>query len=95
MNDYQAAVAEIQEEIDIMQFIIQMRIKLAHIELLSDCLQESAEKEQLPPGWVASFFDFIIIAACTSRYRGVVAERDMLGIALNTLQFGISPQRAF
>ena len=59
MNDYQAAVAEIQGEIDVMQFIIQMRIKLAHIELLSDCLQESAEQEQLPLGWVAMIADTI------------------------------------
>jgi hypothetical protein len=59
VNDYQSAVAEVQEGIDIMQFVIQMRIKLAHIELLSDCLQESAEKEQLPAGWVAMIADTI------------------------------------
>ncbi|MEH6475174.1 MAG: TetR/AcrR family transcriptional regulator [Sneathiella sp.] len=72
---------------------------LKQLEIIEEIVIEAQEcgeiRQELPPGWVASFFDFIIIAACTSRYRGVVAERDMLGIALNTLQFGISPQRAF
>ena len=70
--------------------------QLGIIEEIVIAAQECGEiRKELPPGWVASFSDFIIIAASTSRYRGIVAERDMLGIALDTLQFGISPQRAF
>ncbi|OUR78088.1 hypothetical protein A9Q83_08860 [Alphaproteobacteria bacterium 46_93_T64] len=70
--------------------------QLEIIEKLVIAAQENGDiRNDLPSGWVASFFDFIIIAACTSRFRGIVAERDMLSIALNTLQFGISPQKAF
>ena len=49
-----------QREIDRSQFVIQIRIKLAHIELLSDCIRESAEQEELPPAWVATMADTIL-----------------------------------
>lgn len=59
MTEFESAVQDAQREIDRSQFVIQMRIKLAHIELLSDCIRESAEKEQLPPAWVATMTDTI------------------------------------
>lgn len=70
--------------------------QLAMVEKFVIAAQETGDiRRDLPSGWVASFFDFLIIAASTSRTRGVVAERDMLNIVLNTLQYGISPQKAF
>lgn len=64
-------------------------------KLVRDAQEQGHIRQDLPAGWVASFFDFLIIAAGTSRYRGVIAERDMLKLVWDTFQYGISPRRAF
>ncbi len=70
--------------------------QLDKVEQLVVKAQERGEvKAHLPSGWVASFFDYIIITAANTRYRGVVAERDALQIAWHTFMYGVAPQKAF
>ena len=64
-------------------------------KLVRDAQEQGDIRQNLPAGWVASFFDFLIIAASMSRYRGVIAERDMLKIVWDTFQYGVSPRRVF
>lgn len=70
--------------------------QLEKVEKLVIEAQERGDvKAHLPSGWVASFFDYIIITAANNRYRGVVAERDALNIAWHTFMYGVAPQKAF
>jgi len=64
-------------------------------KMVRDAQEQGGIRQDLPAGWVASFFDFLIIAASTSRYRGVVAERDMIKLVWDTFQYGVSPNRGF
>jgi AcrR family transcriptional regulator len=70
--------------------------QLEKIEKLVVIAQENGEvRADLPPGWVASFFDYVIVMATMSRYRGLVAERDILDVAWNTFLYGVAPQKLF
>ncbi len=64
-------------------------------KLVRDAQEQGDIRQDLPAGWVASFFDFLIIAANSSRQRGVIAERDLIKIVWDTFQYGVSPRRAF
>ncbi len=70
--------------------------QLEKIESLVKEAQENGEvKSDLPSGWVACFFDYIIMTASLTRYRGIVAERDILNTAWSTFMYGVAHQRAF
>ncbi|WP_169569106.1 TetR/AcrR family transcriptional regulator [Sneathiella limimaris] len=50
-------------------------------------------RQELPPAWVAAFMDFLVITANSTRYRGIVAERDLRDHIWNTFKYGVAPTR--
>ncbi len=60
-------------------------------KMVRDAQEQGDIRQDLPAGWVASFFDLLIVTSSMSRHRGVIAERDMLKIAWDTFQSGVSP----
>ncbi|WP_159104341.1 TetR/AcrR family transcriptional regulator [Sneathiella glossodoripedis] len=75
------------------------KLFLKQLEIIESLVRDAQEqghiRQDLPAGWVASLFDFLIIAANSSRMRGIIAERDLIKIVWETFQYGISPRRAF
>lgn len=70
--------------------------QLSAIEAIVEEAQEQGDiRQDLPAGWVASFFDFLIITASANKYRGIVAERDLVRLVWETFRYGVSPRRAF
>lgn len=70
--------------------------QLDTIEKLVISAQESGDiRPDLPPGWVASLFDYMAVAANIAMNRGVVAERDVYKVAWDTLVNGIAPKKFF
>jgi len=70
--------------------------QLEYVEkMVRDAQEQGDIRQDLPAGWVASFFDFLIVASSMTRHRGVIAERDMLKIVWDTFQYGVSPVRSY